>query len=33
MEIHPTYKKIKEKNILENEEKNISEYDIILKHF
>lgn len=27
------YKTIEEKNILENEEKNISEYDIILKHF
>lgn len=33
MEIHLKYKTIKEKNILENEEKNISEYDIILKHF
>ncbi len=33
MEIHFKYETIKEKNILENEEKNISEYDIILKHF
>ena len=33
MENHFTYKTIEEKNILENEEKNISEYDIILKHF
>ena len=33
MEISFTYETIKEKNILENEEKNISEYDIILKHF